>query len=291
VRENTFISTGGGHTTGKDSFVDSFTEVLKEKKIKDCTTTIISDEERASSLLNKELILAAKNEGESVDEQVDRLADMYNTEYFLDRESAHFSYGKELHGMYGAENNYKFYFYFPVEYILQNDFYHSTRLGPEAQIGSGYINNDRGIQQTRNDFEIFNFGEGVPINAGILCITKGVPVDPKTGSQYVLQNGIPVKDGEGNFVTPEHTINSEDYWEKYFTDHPEQKPSKVIYGGMYTRANTESEDMVVWARSKEIHTQDEEKKKEFIEYRDSKKEEIRAMFKKVITKIYEEHND
>ena len=39
VRENTFMSTGGGHTVGEGEFLDNLTPLLKDGYIKDCTTT------------------------------------------------------------------------------------------------------------------------------------------------------------------------------------------------------------------------------------------------------------
>ncbi len=56
--------------------------------------------------------------------------------------------------MLDVENNYRFYFYYPVEYILQNACYHSTR---ETQITlrQGYYYNQGGIDQEYIDFEIF----------------------------------------------------------------------------------------------------------------------------------------
>jgi len=37
VRENTFMSTGGGHTMGEGEFVNNLTPLLKDGYIKDCT--------------------------------------------------------------------------------------------------------------------------------------------------------------------------------------------------------------------------------------------------------------
>ncbi len=102
IRENTFMSTGGGHTSGEGEFVDSFTPLLKDGNINSCTSTIISNEERAKSMINKEALREFKEKGMSVDEVVDKVIGSYGTIYFLDKESAHFSYGKELHNMYGG---------------------------------------------------------------------------------------------------------------------------------------------------------------------------------------------
>ena len=285
VRENTFMSTGGGHTMGEGKFVDSFTQLLKDGYIKDCTTTLISDKERADSLINQEFIEEQIEAGRTAEEIVDKALSHYGTPYFLDRESSHVSYGKDLHRMYGGENDYKFYFYYPVEYILQNDFYQSTRES-QITIGQGYYYNSGGIKQQYNDFEIFNFGKGIPINAGVLCITENIPVDPKTGSQYMLENGKPILGENGEFKKAQETITSKEYWENYFSLHPEIKPSKVIYGDFYTSSNEENEELKNWAKSKAIYNQDENKKQEFLNYRDKARESLREVLITVIKEKY-----
>ncbi len=285
VRENTFISTGGGHEVKKGEYVDSFFNLLKDGYIKDCTTTVISDKERAGSLINQEFIKEQIKEGKTAEEIVDKALSEYGTQYFLDKESTHFSYGKDLHHMYGGENDYKFYFYYPVEYILQNDFYHSTRES-QITIGQGYYYNSGGIKQQYNDFEIFNFGKGVPINAGILCITGDVQVDPRTGSQYIIENGKPAVDENGDFKKPEHTIPSKEYWENYFSLHPELKPSKIIYGSFYTFTNDENEELKKLAKSKEIYNQNEETKQSFLDYKKESFEKMRESLIEVIKEKY-----
>lgn len=281
VRENTFMSTGGSHTQGEGSFVDSFEPLLKDGNINSCTSTMIKDSRRVESMVNKETINSFKKEGMSVNQVVDKIMESYGSQYFLDRESTHFSYGKDLHNMYGGEENYKFYFYYPVEYIFQNDFFHKNRES-QISIGHGYYSNKGGIDQQYNDSEIFNFGNGVPINAGILCITGDVQVDPETGSQYLLKDGKPEKDENGEFKQPEKTISSKAYWENYFLDHPELKPSKIIYGEFGTRASKMDGDLKKWAESKEVWKQSEDKQKEFKEYVKSSLEIIKKIFTDIV---------
>lgn len=286
VRENTFMSTGGGHTDGKGEFVNSFIPLLKNGKINSCASTTISDTEKASSAINKKFLEEEKETGKSIDEIVDEVLANFGTPYPLDRESSHFSYGKDLHSMYGGEDDYKFYFYYPVEYILQNDFYYSTREG-QITIGRGYYNNRGGINQQYNDFEIFNFGEGVPINAGILCITGDIPVDPETGSQYLLKDGKPEIDDNGEFKKPEKTIPSKEYWENYFKLNPDLKPNKLFYGEFYTHTSEERPDLKDWAKSKRISSQSNDKRQQFLDYRTNIREDLRAVFKEVIAKELE----
>lgn len=287
VRENTFMSTGGGHTMGKGEFVNNLTPLLEDGRIKDCTTTVLSNKERAQSMINEEFLREQKESGKSAEEVAEKILANYGTGYFLDRESSHFSYGEQKHHMYGGENNYQFYFYYPVEYILQNDFYHSTRES-QITIGQGYYYNRLGIKQQYNDFEIFNFGEGVPIDAGILCITGDIPVDPKTGSQYKLENGKPVVGENGKFEKPEKTVSSQEYWEDYFSVHPDLKPSKVMYQNFSTYAKGENQELENWAQSKKIYEQDKNKQQEFLDYKNQKIEALREVFIEVIKEKYKE---
>ncbi len=186
----------------------------------------------------------------------------------------------------GGEDNYKFYFYYPVEYILQNDFYHATREG-QLEIGRGYYHNQGGIKQQYNDFEIFNFGKGVPVNAGILCISDNIKVDPETGSQYLIKDGKPLVDENGEFKKPEKTISSKEYWENYFKLHPELKPNKIIYGGFYSSSYDENSDLINWAENKKIYRQDDKKRQEFINYRDNTREALRKVFLDVVKEEFD----
>lgn len=286
VRENTFISTGCGHTKSEGEFLDNLIPLLKNKNIHSCTSTIISDDREGGPLSTDyiERIKKYKSEGKSEEEILDFLMKNYDTEYFLDRDSSHFSYGRDLHHMYGGENNYKFYFYYPVEYILQNDFYQKTREG-SIQVGHGYSLNQSGIEQQYNDFEIFNFGKGVPINAGILCISGNLNVDPETGSQYLLKDGKPIKGEDGQFLKPENTITSKEYWENYFIKHPELKPSKIIYDNFRTSSSNVNPELKDWAESKKISNQDENRKQEFEDYVSETRVKLREIFSEIVKEI------
>lgn len=282
LRENSFMSTGGGHTIGKDKFVNSLVPLLGDKKIDSMTTTILKDQKIN---LNKDVILNFAKEGLSVEDIASKVMNQYDTSSFLDRESAHFSYGKDLHDMYGAENDYKFYFYYPIEYILHNDFYQKTR---ESQITLGRSNyqNRGGIDQQYNDFEIFNFGQGVPTEAGILCISGDVRVDPENGSQYVIKDNKVELDEDGNFKKPSKTISSKEYWEKFFIDNPEIKPSKIIYNDFGTYSSKDNEALENWAKNKNInYLRSQDKDKEFFDYVKKTRQEIRKLAQKQIEDI------
>ncbi len=286
ARENTFMSTGGGHNVSEGEFVDSLTPLLMDKKINSMTSTILKEQK---IFLNDSSVLELAKEENGVDSIVDKIMDQYSSMYALDRESTHFSYGKDLHKMYGAEDTYKFYFYYPVEYILHNDFYQKTR---ESQItlGMSEYHNRSGIDQQYNDFEIFNFGQGVPVDSGILCITDDIKVDPENGSQYVIKDGKPEIDENGNFKRPKKTISSQEYWEKFFASHPEIKPSKIIYGGFETHSTKDNEDLKEWGESRNINCQNEEKEKEFSSYVEETRSQIRDIVCRQVKEILSDSN-
>lgn len=281
VRENTFSSTGGGHTVGEGTFLDSFNPLLEDGRINSFFSTVIRNPEMVNYYVDNEEISRLNDSGKTVKEMVDYIMNALQSEYFLDRESAHFSYGRDLHEMYGAENNYKLYFYYPVEYILQNDFVYKSRES-SINIGDGYFNNRTGINQQYNDFEVFNFGDGVPINAGILCITGDVEVDPETGSQYIIKNGKPEVDKDGSFLKPVRTISSKDYWENYFNKNPKLKPSKILYYNFGTGSHFPNQDLQKMDKENSFRNVSDDKLEILMEYEKSAKDKLREMFKSAI---------
>jgi|GEM_PF-1706538 len=283
VRENILSTSGVGHNFGEGSFVDSFIPLLKDGKIKSATSTLIDNPELIYSDIKKDRILKYKKEGVSQKDLLNNIMKGHENDYPLDRQSTHVSFGIPLHCYYGAEKDYSFYFYYPVEYILQNDFYTATRSS--HRIGGGIPYDHR--PDTYNDFEIFNFGKGIPINAGILCIKDDIRVDPNTGSQYILENGNPLIDENGEFKKPEKTISSKEYWENYFKTHPEVKPNKIIYGG-YGGYSDKNPELKSWGEKKMYHNQNEDKKEEVENYIKETTKEIRKIFTDVIKKYYEE---
>ncbi len=285
VRENTFMSTGGGHTLGKGTFINSLNQLLEDGNINSLVAREIKNDGSYILKSHENEIKEEIKKGTPIKEIVDHLMKQYDTEYFLDRESAHFSYGQDKHSMYGAEKGYKFYVYYPVEYILQNDFFHKNRE-VQIKIGESQFFNRGGIDQQYNDVEIFNFGKGVPVNAGILCITGDVDVDPKTGSQYLIENGEPVVDKNGEFKKPDQTITSQEYWENYFKINPELRPSKIIYSDFGTSSNKLDHVLSVWAESKKILNQDPDKKEAFDNYVKFTQDALRKIYTDIITEDF-----
>ncbi len=287
IREGVLPAMADSDSGHLGKFVNTIEPLLRDGNLKDCVTTIITNEEHAQRAITTKFIQDSKRAGRSVEEVVEKYLKDFRTEQYLDRESVHFSYGKDSHSKYGGENNYKLYFYYPVEYILHNDFYFNSR-GGGIDIGAGYQTNDNGVQSQYNDFEIFNFGKGVPVDAGILCITGDVQVDPETGSQYRMENGQPVVDDSGNFVKPEKTITSKQYWENYFNLHPELRPSKVMYDEYRTASHVRNVDLKEWAEDRETEFEKDDNRQAQIDYQNRMEESMREALTEVVREKYRE---
>ena len=71
--------------------------------------------------------------------------------------------------------------------------------------------------------------------AGIVFLPKATQVDATTGSKYQLdEHEQPILAQQGDDLPPTlqiatETIASQDYWEMYFSQHPDERPSRVIY--------------------------------------------------------------
>lgn len=93
------------------------------------------------------------------------------------------------------------------------------------------------------------------------------------------------------FEKPEHTISSKQFWENYFTEHPEQKPSKIVYykGGDPTKA------LFAWREEKRLHTIynyiEREKVEKIIGRKDQDAElrESYGRFKAIAEKVIEDY--
>lgn len=288
IRESHSITNRFNHIEKEGQFVDSLSPILADGKIRSMLSTIISNEEKINRIINPILLKSLKESGSSLEKAADvLLTTYYNANHPIDKESVHMSYGKELHEMYGGEKGYPIYFYYPVEYILQNDFFYSHRAG-KIEIGSSNFKNQRDINLPHNDFEIFNFGEGVPVNAGILCIDGKIMVDSKTGSQYLLdEDGRPKFGDDGNYIKALETISAQEYWENYFKLHPELKPSKVMYESFSTEAENDNENLKEWAMSKDIFKQDAETRQAFRNHINNDREILKQVIMKAIAKDFE----
>lgn len=231
---------GWFHDAGMGDFFDSFTKILKSKKLESFLASFMTDPNSIPYLVSN--IRRAKEQtrlsGEALVDKMLEIAELSHDENMpADLSSVHVATNDIASYYYGAEKGYDFYFYYPAEFIAYNYFHHhkgKQNSTVERQQGlSSYSEND--WTDKHNDLAIWNEGRGVPINAGITCIPKDVKVDRITGSQYKIVDGKPIKKVEGHeYELAEDTITSEEFWENYFNSNPEMRPNKLIYGNFQT---------------------------------------------------------
>lgn len=188
VREQSFMSTGGGHTRSGGEFIDNFTGILESGKLNSFFSNILNGTEYARGII-KDLVeyetAQAASEGrevkkdEIVRKSLERLmeAETKNPAHPADKSSIHVAVNDIAARYYGSEIGYDIFFYFPAEVIAKN-YWHQESAGG-TQLHSG----DKGWY---NDMTVWNEGKGVPIDTGVLCLPKGTFVDKETGSQYIL---------------------------------------------------------------------------------------------------------
>lgn len=231
---------GWFHDAGMGDFFDSFKKILKDKKLGSFLANFMTDPNSVPYLVSN--IRKAKEQtglsGEALVEKVLEIVESSHNENMpADSSSVHVATNEVAAYYYGAEKGYDFYFYYPAEYIAYNYFHHhkgrQNSITERQQGLSGHFNSD--WTDKHNDLAVWNEGKGVPIDAGITCIPKDIRVDRKTGSQYKIIDGKPIKKADGSgYELAEDTITSQEYWENYFNANPGTRPNKLIYGRFAT---------------------------------------------------------
>lgn len=231
------------HTRGEGEFHNGFLDVIKDGKIESALGVHIKEQLNYEAVKNfikiDELYESYKNERQDLTEKgakislLDKLIseNFLVTEYF-DRNSVHLAAGEVADELYGAETKNEIFFSFPSAYIASQYYYCGDIFDTYA-----------GGQ--RNDHYIFNReSKGIDINSGIVFIPENSHVSVDNGSIYkiredsvVLEDTVLVKE---DF---ENSILSKEYWEKYFEEHKDLKPSKIVY---YNIENSPTEALNLW---------------------------------------------
>jgi len=265
IREQTFLY----HSVGKGEFFTSFTDILKAKKLHSFFTNFVENPDAFKSIRAnaKRWIQESGMKGEELLNQL--LAYYSSGNMPADKDSVHVAVNNIASSHYGSEKGYNFFFYFPAEFVAYNYYHHGRQEGElEHKEWTGY--------DQYNDMGIWNGGNGLPIDAGITCIPADVMVDRETGSQYKIVDGKPVIGADDEFVKAENPIRSHEYWENYFSEHPEQKPSKVLYGGLSTSAVGPSYHELLQAKyfrsEKDIHGYEKQYQQIYNQFRDKMRE-------------------
>lgn len=268
------------HQYGIDEFHDSFEKILGSKTLHSFKVNFIEDN-YPISIVDEYISQNISLPENELIENAYKL--VIESDFELDKDSVHMALNTKTL-TYGAEGN--FYFYFPSEVIGYN-YYHKTRWGEGKNLQSYDSNRNN---HTWNDYEIFNFNEGIPINVGITCIPCDLEVDRETGSQYKLVDGNPVFDDQGNLIKASNTITSREYWEAYFKKYPSKRPSKIIWGniGSYAIKNEGYDELFT---NKDVYSSqllENEKYKEYeTEINLKLKEKIKETVKEARNRTYE----
>lgn len=155
---------------------------------------------------------------------------------FHDKAAIHLAVEQVLDGVYGGERGNEVFVAYPSthvasQYMFQN-WGHDLLTQPNEE---NAVHNDVYVWNRWKESEEV----GMNIDAGLVFIPENSVVDRETGSLYkVDESGRPTQveidpsQRESNtayFQKTEQGIPSKEYWEAYFTKHPESRPSKVVY--------------------------------------------------------------
>lgn len=134
--------------------------------------------------------------------------------YWADRTSVHFMADAVGDDLYGAETDNEIFFVFPSD-VMFSQYYPQNEVEYALRSSSGH----------HNDLLIQAENGRIDIDAGIVFIPKSTIVNPENGSKYMSF------DSNGGVLASENgsTMTAEEYWQGYFSDHPEMKPAHVIY--------------------------------------------------------------
>ncbi|HZJ34875.1 MAG TPA: hypothetical protein VFD55_02595 [Candidatus Angelobacter sp.] len=156
---------------------------------------------------------------------------------YLDKKALHLATETVMDGMYGGESSNEIFIAWPSMMIASGYLHSHSRL-------------DYGESSGHNDVWVYGkdgISKDLPIDAGIVFLPKETLVNKETGSKYdkcelpkVPSEGDPeyfdylMKKAVGEepgLITElaQNPIASQQYWEKYFSEHPDLKPAHVFY--------------------------------------------------------------
>jgi hypothetical protein len=249
-RENSFTY----HSTGLGEFHDGFKEMLENGKCLKSPNRLDGNENyedvRGDFVGFLESLNLVEEPYEKNDNDVTEIknpwkklkarisATMGSAPNVPDEMAVHLAADKVLDSMYGAETGNQIFVIYPSDIIAsQQDFAFN------AGTKHSFTKELPDTEQKWND--VFVWDKTHPekselsVDAGLVFIPRSTHVDSVTGSRY-SEYKRSRNDNEEEQVeskVPDKTITSEEYWTNFFTDHPEQKPSHVVfYDGIPTEA-------------------------------------------------------
>ncbi len=242
------------HTAGLGEFASGFTDVLKSGKALRSSmglqagvskSYLLEDENTFRSYMENEFFKNGipKSLVESEDLSPNAIAAVMGGAhgilskpdgFWRDRTAVHVAANNVANSHYGAESDNEIFYVFPADVIMSQSgvdegLFHKTSFGDrERMIRIGEQN--RVMPYTgeieHNDVSVF-VEDGLPLDAGLVFLPKSTLVDPNTGSKY---HDFDPETMIGTVMTEEMGgIPAKEYWEKYFKEHPEEKPAHIIY--------------------------------------------------------------
>lgn len=142
---------------------------------------------------------------------------------YSDGMAVHLSTNSVADRYYGSETGNEVFVTYPAA-MIASQFHFDSNLEDNSQAG-----------YWADDWVWADGLDGIRLDAGIVFLPKDARVDPATGSKYLIDERnqpVPTEHADGEipmFQPARETISSQDYWETYFTQHPDQRPARVLY--------------------------------------------------------------
>ncbi len=215
------------HHSGAGGFYNGFEQTMRAGRLQSVVGRAVTQEMKEAAIVSeiKDIGLTTKEAAFSWVQNVVNPEGQGKPGVYSDINSVHFAANEVADSYYGAEQGNEIFFVFPAMFIA-TAYHHSGGL---ADSGGGYWN-DLWVWDQEN--------RGINVDAGVVFIPADARVDPHTGSRYLVDAEKNPEMNDGELLLADKTISSREYWEQYFAQHPELRPSKIVYyeGGDPTAA-------------------------------------------------------
>ena len=158
-----------------------------------------------------------------------------NMDPWINKTSVHMAHDDVLSDYYGGESGNEVFFIFPTD-VIRTQFFINNQSTP--YLYSRHVNRSHDARRN-NDSAVHEYanydglGHELTIDAGLVFLPKSTKVDRATGSKYktTLAAGklTPERDEHGDYILSDDVVSSQDYWEQYFADHPDERPAHVVW--------------------------------------------------------------
>ena len=194
------------HTAGLQEFQNGFLDVLKDNKVLRPPLALQGlqsrDETTVKKYLDETEVLQAENEVEA-QKRLDNLLNHHlaDAPKYPDKTAVHFAAQTVADMFYGGERNNEVFFIYPADVIAsQHDFafnWDGGNFSKPTAAGESQWNDVFVWPETLDN-------PGVSLDTGVVFLPENTPVDPDTGSKYVVETKIVA--GEEKRVMVEDTV-------------------------------------------------------------------------------------